>query len=153
MDKAEEQLRAIAAEITAELEALDAELAAARAKLTTAESVYRAARAEADALQALVTRGATDRVSGPLYVRLQQARDDLLRPAEGPRGTGRALIRNLEQRRESHLESLAQIKAALSGDRAGPVRLAPAPKRVAPVIEFDNVEPAAQQQRKNNGKF
>jgi len=141
------RLNQIRADLTAELEQLPLSLVEARTAVSSAEAAVQAARDEYRALDDLARLGETDAgTPGPLFGRLQLARDELLKPAERARGYARAQLAALEARERDLRESISQIDRSIrgeSGSRGSIGRLLPGPKRTPARIEYtDIIEPA-----------
>jgi hypothetical protein len=144
-------LSRIGDELQEDLAKVEADLAEARADVIQTESAHLAAVAESNELFLLAARGGdtrldvvtTPELAAPLHSRLTAVRDDLIKPAARARARARAKVSALEYQRGTLRDSIRQIETALSGGRPAKVRrLEPAPKRVAPIVDFNNVSPA-----------
>jgi hypothetical protein len=147
-----EHLSRIRGEIASDLGKVEEEIRDARTAASQAEAGHLAAVEEWKALETRAARGGEKygihgglidyvALASPLHSRLLDVRDELIKPAERARGQARARISALEYRRGALLESLEQIDRASRGEGSPVVRLEPLPKRVALIVEFDNVSP------------
>jgi hypothetical protein len=145
-----DHLSRIRADLAGDLAKVEIELVEARTAAAAAEAAHQAALAESNALLDLAARGGqginaegktiTPMLAAPLHSRLSAARDEMVKPTERMRAQARTTIASLEHRRGTLMDSLRQIDSALSGERPAVSRLQPTPKRVAPIVEFNNVE-------------
>jgi hypothetical protein len=145
MVEAAEHLTRIRAELAGDLAEIEEQLTQARADAREAETVLQGAIAEWRSLEQLTVRGGDTAhytaLASPLHAKLLEIRDGLIKPPERARARARARVGSLEHQRGTLLDSLEQIDRALRGDRNGVVtRLPPAPKRLAPIVEFSDVE-------------
>jgi hypothetical protein len=67
-----------------------------------------------------------------------------LKAAQSARASAQSAVTAIERRLTALRESVDQIDRALTADKVLPLRpaLEPAPRRVAPVIDYDTISPA-----------
>src|SRR5258708_4768313 len=153
-----ERLTAWHDELAAECAETEQNLAAERSALAAAETAYSEAKAAWAALEGFVTGalGHWNALQGdykivelmsPLYSRLYNARDELLKPPEGARGAARATVRNFEARPADLRSAINQIDAVLMAAQV--IQLRPhsetSHRRQPQPIDFDNNSPPAAQ--------
>lgn len=143
----DEMLRGWRAEITAELEQLEAEDAGAEREFAEADSRYQAAVAEWSELEARIanTPSGQGGVDTSLRDRLLSEREEALRSHQSKRGSANGRRRGLKARIEGRRLSLRQIDQALTHERAGIV-VEHVKRREPPIIDWSPIEMPAEAQ-------
>ncbi len=132
------------AEILADIEGLEPELATARLEQTEAEAEYRRSSDAWAALRDTLVRpfGSMEEMAGELYGRLAEERRKLLRGASRRRGVAMANVKAIEGTLAGRRLALRQVARALEPVQGTKIReIVPRAKKSA-VVEFDNIVPA-----------
>jgi hypothetical protein len=139
-----ELMTAWRAEILAEAEELEKEIAATRREFDEADRAYRVETARWDEIRITAARGLnrvwetiTEGMSGVLYDRVEFGRDESLLPLSRARGAANARLRSLESQIAGRRLAIRQIDAALAPRARATAETVPKPKRAA--VEFDTI--------------
>jgi hypothetical protein len=130
-------------EVADEIQALEAELAAARTAAEAAEAAHASAFDSWKALDEFAASAAPSGqgMAGALYGRLQSARDEILTGAQSDRGGARAALEALEKRIETLRDAISQIDRALTAAKVTHLKVpTEAPRHKAPPVEFDTIQ-------------
>jgi hypothetical protein len=129
--------------VVTEIEALEADLAAARARSAAAELAYERTNAEWLEFNRFATADLrpAQTVAARYHAWLREVRLELMKPVEDERGSARAAIPGIEQRLADARDELTYLSRALTASKVTrlPTPEAPPLRRKPQPVEFETI--------------